>query len=78
MPVVKASEFQKHVGALSEIAERDPVIVTRHGRPSFVLLPAEYYRRLRQIEQRAMQAADVPPETAKAKRPAKRSRRRPG
>ena len=69
MPVIKASEFHKRVGEFSEIARREPVTVTRHGRPSFVLLAAEHYQRLRQIEQRAtraIQVADLPPETAEA------------
>ena len=73
MPVINASEFQKRVGEFSDIARREPVTVTRHGRPSLVLLAAEDYQRLRQIEQRATRAIrvpDLPPETAEAIRSA--------
>ena len=69
MPTVKASEFQKRVGEFSDIARREPVTVTRHGRASLVLLAAEDYERLRQIEQRmtrALSIADLPPETLEA------------
>jgi prevent-host-death family protein len=55
MPTISASEFQKRVGEFSDMARREPVTVTRHGRPSLVVLAAEDYERLRQIEQRATQ-----------------------
>ena len=77
MPTVKASEFQKRVGEFSDIARREPVTVTRHGRASLVLLAAEDYERLRQIEQRttrAVRVADLPPETVEAIRSADMSR----
>jgi len=73
MPTVKASEFQKRPGEYSDIARREPVTVTRHGRPSLVLLAAEDYARLRQIEERttkAMRVADLPEETIAAIRDA--------
>jgi prevent-host-death family protein len=73
MPVTSASEFQKRVGEFSDIARREPVTVTRHGRPSLVLLSAEDYARLRDIEQRAtkaIRAVDLPPETVEAIRTA--------
>jgi prevent-host-death family protein len=73
MPVINASEFQRRVGEFSDIARREPVTVTRHGRPSLVLLSAEDYERLRQIEQRAtkaMRTADLPAETIDAIRSA--------
>jgi prevent-host-death family protein len=69
MPTVKASEFQRRPGEFSDIARREPVTVTRHGRPSLVLLSAEDYARLRQIEQRAtkaMRVGDLPKETIAA------------
>ena len=73
MPVINASEFQKRVGEFSDIARREPVTVTRHGRPSLVLISAEDYKRLRQIEQRvtkALRTSDLPPETVDAIRTA--------
>ena len=73
MPVINAREFQKRVGEFSDIARREPVTVTHHGRPSLVLLSAEGYERLRQIEQRATKAVtleDLPSETIESIRSA--------
>jgi prevent-host-death family protein len=73
MATITASEFQKRVGEFSDIARREPVTVTRHGRASLVLLAAEDYDRLKQIEQRstrALRVADLPPETVEAIRSA--------
>lgn len=69
MPTVKASEFQKRVGEYSDIARREPVTVTRHGRASLVLLSAEDYDRLKQIEERstkAIKVSDLAPSTIEA------------
>jgi prevent-host-death family protein len=66
MPTTSATDFQKRVGEFSDIARREPVTVTRHGRPSLVLLSAEDYQRLKQIEGRvtkAMHISEVPAET---------------
>jgi prevent-host-death family protein len=76
MPTINASEFQKRVGEFSDIARREPVTVTRHGRPSVVLLSAEDYERLKQIEERstkAVKVSNLPPETIRAMRAAKLS-----
>lgn len=66
MPVVNASDFQKRVGEFADIARREPVTITRHGRASLVLLSVEDYERLRQIEERSTRAvriADLSPDT---------------
>ena len=73
MPTVKATEFQRRVGEFSDIARREPVTVTRHGRPSLVLLSAEDYGRLKEIEAhatRAIKVAKLPRATIKAMRTA--------
>ena len=59
MPTINASEFQKRVGEFSDIARREPVTVTRHGRASLVLISAEDYERLRLIEKRSTKAIKV-------------------
>jgi prevent-host-death family protein len=69
MTVINANEFQKRIGAFVESARREPVTVTDHGRPSLVLIAAEDYGRLRQIEQRASKSVgveDLPIETIAA------------
>jgi prevent-host-death family protein len=76
MPTVNATEFQKHVGQYSDLARREPVTVTRHGRPSLVLLSAEDYERLKKIEAhgtKAVKVAKLPGATIKAMRSAKLS-----
>jgi prevent-host-death family protein len=76
MPITTASEFQKRIGEFSDIARREPVTVTRHGRPSVVLLSAEDYARLREIEDhatKAVKAAKLPRSTIKAMKNAKLS-----
>jgi len=73
MTITNASEFQKHLGEFSSIARREPVTITRHGRPSLVLLAAEDYERLRTIELRStktIRTADLPQETIEAMRKA--------
>jgi prevent-host-death family protein len=73
MPTIKASEFQKRVGEFSDIARREPVTVTRHGRASLVLISAEDYERLRLIEKRstrAIKVTDLPSSTIEAMRTA--------
>ncbi len=69
MRTTSATEFQKCVGEFSDIARREPVTVTRHGRPSLVLLSAEDYHRLKQIEERntkVMKTTELPEETMTA------------
>ena len=76
MPTINASEFQKRVGEFTDIARREPVTVTRHGRPSVVLLSAEDYERMKQIEERATKLVavkDLPRETIRAMKKAKLS-----
>ncbi len=69
MATTSASEFQKRLGEYSDMARREPVTVTRHGRPALVLLAAEDYQRLKRIEERATRAirtVDLPDETVEA------------
>ena len=73
MATTSASEFQKRLGEYTDIARREPVTVTRNGRPALVLLAAEDYQRLKRIEERATQAVrttDLPDETIEAIRTA--------
>ena len=40
MPTVTANEAKARFGAIMEHAQREPVTITRHGRPSAVMLSA--------------------------------------
>ena len=48
MATVTAAEFNQRPSRVKRAAEIEPVVITEHGRPSFVLLTyAEYQRLLR-------------------------------
>jgi prevent-host-death family protein len=44
---VTASEFQNSFGMLSDKARRQPVVITKHGRDSLVVLAVEEWERLK-------------------------------
>ncbi|TDL79751.1 type II toxin-antitoxin system prevent-host-death family antitoxin [Meridianimarinicoccus aquatilis] len=46
MTRVTATEFKNNVGAFSDAAMREPVIITSHQRDRLVLMSADEYRRL--------------------------------
>lgn len=52
MPTVTAAELQKQFGLYREIARREPVTVTHHGRESLVVLSVEEFRRLKALDTR--------------------------
>ena len=62
MPVVTASEYSKRVGQFQTIAQREPVVITSHGREETVLISAEEYRRLTRRRRRPYRIEDLPEE----------------
>ncbi len=62
MPQATSAEFQREFGRFRAIAQREPVIVTNHGREDLVILSADEYRRLKQSDRQAVLAADMPDE----------------
>jgi prevent-host-death family protein len=50
---VTASQFQQAFGLLSDKARREPVIITKHGKPSLVVMAVEEWERLKGIDSRA-------------------------
>ncbi len=73
MTITNASDFQKRLGEFTDLARREPVMITRHGRPSLVLLAAEDYERLKAVEERSTKAVkivDLSAETLEAMRTA--------
>jgi prevent-host-death family protein len=74
---VTSSEFQHAFGALSDKARHGPVVITKHGRDSLVVMSAEEWERLRRRDRRvglttelaeewteAVRGAEVPAEFA--------------
>jgi len=64
--VVSSAEFQKAFGRYREAALRDAVVITNHGRESLVLVSADEYRRLKDLDRRAVYAWELDAETLSA------------
>jgi prevent-host-death family protein len=56
---VTSAQLQKAFGRYREVALRQPVVITNHGRESLVLLSADEYRRLRSQDRQAITPADL-------------------
>lgn len=50
---VKAAEIQKNFGRYQDAALAEPVVVTRYGRDSVILLSVSEYRRLKKRDREA-------------------------
>lgn len=59
-------DLNKQVGDVTDAASREPVVLTKHRKPRFVLMSYEHYEQLRTggDPRRAHQAADMPDEHA--------------
>ena len=56
---VSALEFQRQFGRYHDLARREPVLVTRHGRDTVVLLSTEEYARLRRRDREALAVEEL-------------------
>ena len=68
---VTASEFQTAFGALSDKARSEPVIITKHGRDSLVVMSADEWERLRRRDRRVGLTTELSDEWIEAVRVAK-------
>jgi prevent-host-death family protein len=68
---VTASEFQQSVGALCDKARREPVIITKHGRDSLVVMSAEEWERLKRRDRRVGLTTELSEEWVEAAREAR-------
>jgi prevent-host-death family protein len=68
---VTASEFQQAFGALSDKARHEPVVITKHGRDSLVVMSAEEWARLKRRDRQAGLTTDLSEEWIEAVRNAK-------
>ncbi len=69
-PRVTASEFQQAFGMLSDKARHEPVVITKHGRDSLVVMPVEEWERLKRRDRRVGLAGELPEEWLEAVREA--------
>jgi prevent-host-death family protein len=68
---VTSSEFKQAFGTLSDKARHEPVVITKHGRDSLVLMAAEEWERLKRRDRRVGLTAELSEEWAEAVRNAK-------
>ena len=69
MVEVAATEFAKNFGRYKELAQREPVAITSHGRTSgYFISEHEYveYQRLKAAARRALHVSELPEETVVA------------
>jgi prevent-host-death family protein len=57
---VTSVEFQREFGRMRSLAQREPIVVTNHGREDLVVLSAHEYNRLKRRDRQAVHAADMP------------------
>jgi prevent-host-death family protein len=68
---VTASEFRQAFGALSDKARYEPVIITKHGRDSLVVMSAKEWERLKRRDRRVGLTTELTDEWGEAVRHAK-------
>jgi prevent-host-death family protein len=67
MITVTAGELQKKFGRYRDMALKEPVSVTHHGREDMVVLSADEYKRLKRMDTRQTYAMrDLPDDLADA------------
>jgi len=59
MPKVTSTRFIQTPGAYQDLAQREPVVITRHNREHTVLLSAEEYRRLKRRDRQVFRAGEL-------------------
>ncbi len=68
---VTASEFQDAFGRLSDKARHEPVVITKHGKDSLVVMSADEWARLKRRDRRVGLTTELPEEWVEAVRNAK-------
>ena len=60
---VTATEFRNHAGVYIDQSGKEPVVITKHSRPSRVLLDYDEYERLKAYDTRvAFRTSELPEE----------------
>lgn len=59
MATATAADVAKNFGAFREQAQTEPVVVTQYGKPSVVILSAEEYARLQELDRRILRLEDL-------------------
>jgi prevent-host-death family protein len=64
MEMFRSQDLQRQASIIQEAAIKEPVVITYHDRPRFVLMTMQEYDRLRGRRRRAGAAADLPDQVA--------------
>lgn len=67
MQTITSEEFARHASDVQKMAEREPVLITRHGKPAFVLQTYTSYQQNQETGKSFLDAileADLPAELA--------------
>lgn len=59
MAQVTSTDFQKNPGIYQDMAQREPIVVTSHGRERTVLISMEEYHRLKRRDRQALVIEDI-------------------
>ena len=62
MLTVTAATLTKQFGRWRDLAQREPVSITHHGRETLVMISAEEYRRLKALDDRRVYASEELPD----------------
>lgn len=54
MQQLSVSELQRNIGAAQDLADKEPVFITRNGREKYVLLSADEYHRLKRRDREVL------------------------
>lgn len=60
MKSVSAMELQRNIGEVQDMALKEPLAITHHGRERLVLLSVEEYNRLKRRDRRSYAVEELP------------------
>ena len=64
---ISSVEFVRHFGRYHDEAMREPIVLTKHGRASVVVMPVELYERMTKATKdprKVYRTSETPPELA--------------
>lgn len=59
MRKVSSGEFQRETGKWQDLALREPIAITKHQRPAYVLLSFEEYKRMTGKSRRSLHVSEL-------------------
>jgi hypothetical protein len=59
MRKVTSKEFDREMGAIKAMARKEPITITDHERPTWVIMPFEEYMKVFEVNKVAMKVSDL-------------------